>query len=402
MKQSISTVQCTLEVKFISDDDHIYHFDDSWNVTVDNFKFSKVNDDKLCVEFTIQTQLHKTEDDGLKVTVLPHEGLDEFKPELEKLEIILDVMTLHSGIPLAIVDGSYKFRGGGYISSSNPVTNNSTLHDITGLEKRYKSLLQNNDLTNAVRFYRLALIDKEYSGKSVKFWASLEALYKKEREKVGTIWNKLSIEEQNKLLKVIESLGIDEGLREKLINSLKFQKILTEKEMLSKSIKLMNTNGDMPQEDIKNLIRLWSKPRNLSAHGERIKRDDEERQDAVDDLDDTIEILLQSKVNPSMHAYFIGHPQDIEGAFWDTDDHTISKISAECWVKPTQWGLYLLENIGKYKNNDNGPLIYVSHDQIIEISKDIKSELSGIDHLPDDYKKAITKIQEKLNQQDRE
>lgn len=398
-KQLPSSVHCLIQIKAEAEDDHIYHFDDTWNITVDNFRFSKNGEDKLKVEFDFPSNLHEITDDGQRVTVIPHEGLEELQPQLEKLEVLLDIMSLHTGVPLAIVDGSYEFRGGGFGSSSNPVTNSLSLHDVHGLEKRYNNVIKNDELGNAIRLFRLALIDKEYTGKGIKFWAALEALYRKEKEGIATIWSTLSKEEQESLAKGIESLSIEQGLKDKLLGGLKYQKVLNDKEVLSEKIKLMNSSGDIPQEDIKKLLRWWSEPRNMSAHGQRIKRDDESRQDAIDDLEDTIETLLQTGLNPSMHAYFIGHPKDVEGGFWDENDHIISKISEDCWVQPTGWGNYLLENIGLHKVGNNGSLVYVTHDKVIEITADKRVELSDFSMLPKTYQETIVKIQKKLNKE---
>lgn len=397
-KQTLSSVHCSIQIKAVTEDDHIYHFDDTWNITIDNFCFSKHGDDKLKVQFDFQSNLHDMTDDGRRVTVIPHEGLEEFQPQLEKLEILLDIMSLHTGVPLAMVDGSYEFRGGGFGSRSNPVTNSLSLHDVRGLEKRYNNVIRNDDLGNAIRLFRLALIDKEFTGKGIKFWAALEALYRKEKEGIATIWSTLNNEEQKSLTETIQSLSSEQNLKDKLIGALKYQKVLTDKEVLSEKIMLMNSAGDIPQDDIKKLLRWWSEPRNMSAHGQRIKRDDETRHEAIDDLEDTMETLLQTGLSPSMHAYFIGHPNDVDGSFWDEKNHIINKVSQECWVHPTGWGNYLLENIGKHKISNNCPLVYVSHDKVIEITADNRIELEDISRLPKSYQETIVKIQKKLNQ----
>jgi len=36
-----------------------------------------------------------------------------------------------------------------------------------------------------------------------------------------------------------------------------------------------------------------------------------------------------------MYAYFIGHPDDVDQGFWDKNDSTITKMSKDCWIKPT-------------------------------------------------------------------
>ena len=175
----IRKITCRLSVRFVAEDDHVWHFDDSWNVVIGEFSLSNFGGEKLQVTFVFNADIVKTDKTGHSTLTIPYEGLNELQPYLEKLETILDLLTLHSGIPLAIEDGSFVFTGGGYGSSSNPVTNVSKLHDISGLQKRFANLIASgSDVGNALRFFRLSQIDKDYNGKAVKLWATLEALYK--------------------------------------------------------------------------------------------------------------------------------------------------------------------------------------------------------------------------------
>lgn len=392
-----SAVSCSLLVKTIAEDDHIYHFDDSWNLSVGGFQFTRRGDDRIKVQFSFQAQLRHIDEEGHSVTVMGDEGMDEMQPFLEKIESLLDIFTLYTGIPLAIEDGSFVISGAGMSTSSAPVVNTLTLHDVSGLQGRYSNLLADEDLANAARFFRLSLIDKEYTGKGIKFWAALEALYNGEKEKVPTVLSQIIPEEQAKIEELISTLKLDEDLKERLRGAIKYQKTVSDKDVLSQKIRIMNESGDISSDDVREFLRWWSGPRNLSAHGKRIRRDDEDRKEAVDDLKDTIEMLLQSEISPSMHAYFIGHPKDIDSGFWDENDHSVNKISESCWVKPIHWGTYLLEHIGHHKIGTNGPLVYVNHDKMIEVTREGRTELEDISHLPGEYQTAIKKVQAQLN-----
>lgn len=396
----IRKITCKLTVRFVSEDDHIWHFDDSWNVVIGEFSLSNIGGEKLQVTFVFDADNVKTDKTGHSTLTIPHEGLNELQPYLEKLEVILDLLTLHSGIPLAIEDGSFVFSGGGYGSSSNPVTNVSKLHDISGLQKRFANLAtSDSDVSNALRFFRLSQIDKDYNGKAVKLWATLEALYKGYEKGEETICKKLDKKEKKQIRDAINGQTKLSGEEKKrLIDTVFMQKLSSKSTLLSKKLKLMNSNGDYKEEEIKDLVAWWSDARNAPSHGERIKRDDEERQDAVDDCEDTVETLLESGVIPSMHAYFIGHPDDVDQGFWDKNDSTITKMSEDCWIKPTPWGTYLLENMGHHKVGNNMPLLYVSHDKIYELSRDGKTEISDISVLPKEYQEAVNKVQKKLNE----
>lgn len=396
----IRKITCKLLVRFVAEDDHIWHFDDSWNIVLSEFSFSNKGSEKLQVTFVFDADVVKTDSNGHSTITLPHEDLDELQQYLEKLEVILDLLTLHCGIPLAIEDGSFVFSGAGYGSSSNSVTNVSKLHDISGLQKRFANLVaSNSDVGNALRFFRLSQIDKDYNGKAVKLWATLEALYKGYEKGEDTICKKLDKKAKKQICDVINrQTKLSDEEKTRLIDTIFMQKLSSKSTLLSTKLKLMNSNGDYNQAEIKDLVAWWSDARNAPSHGERIKRDDEERQDAVDDCEDTVETLLESGVTPSMHAYFIGHPDDVNQDFWDENDSTITKMSKDCWIKPTPWGTYLLENMGHHKVGNNMPLLYVSHDKVYALSRDGNTEISDISTLPIRYQEAVNKVQKKLNE----
>lgn len=396
----IRKITCRLTVHFVAEDDYIWHFDDSWNVVIGEFSLLNIGGEKLQVIFVFDADIVKTDKSGHSTLTIPYEGLNELQPYLEKLETILDLLTLHSGIPLAIEDGSLVFIGGGYGTSSNPVTNVSKLHDISGLQKRFANLIAtDSDIGNALRFFRLSQIDKDYNGKAVKLWATLEALYKGYEKDEDIICKKLNKKEKKQIRDVINGqTKLSDEEKKRLIDTIFMQKLSSKSTLLSKKLKLMNSNGDYKEEGIKELVAWWSDARNAPSHGERIKQDDDERHDAVDDCEDTVETLLESGVNPSMHAYFIGYPSDVDQNFWDKKDSTITKMSKDCWIKPTPWGTYLLDNIGHHKVGNNMPLLYVSHDKVYELSQDGKAEISDTSTLPKEYQEAVNRVQKKLNE----
>lgn len=385
-------------MKFVAEDDHIWHFDDTWNISIGDFTIQNMGGDKLRVSFSFEADVISISEDGHSTLTIPHEGLDELQPHLERLETLLDLLTLHSGIPLSIEDGSLVFRGAGYTTNSNPVTNTKPLHDVSGLEARFTGLtVSENDVANALRFFRLSLLDKDYNGKAVKLWATLEALYKGYEKSEETICKKLTKKEKNEIRRVINSQEkLSDEEKKRLIDALFVQKLSSKSSLLSKKLNLMNSSGDYKEEEIRDLVAWWSDARNAPSHGERIKRDDEDRKDAVDDFEDTAEMLLQSSVNPSMHAYFIGHPKDVERGFWNKNDSTITKFTDDCWVKPTEWGTYLLEHMGKHKVGNNAPLLYVSHNKVYELSPTGNTEVTDIESLPQNYRDAVIKTQSKL------
>ncbi len=392
-----SSTSCSLLIKATAEDNHIYHFDDSWNLSIDGFKFTKSGDDRVKVNFSFQAQLHQVDDKGNLVTVIGDKNMDEIQPFLEKLESLLDILTLYTDVPLVIDDGSFVISGAGMSTLSNPVTNTLMLHDLSGLGSRYSHLQTNEDLSNAVRFFRLSLIDKKYSGKAVKLWAALESLYKEAKDEVPTIWSQMEVAEKQKLDDLINTFNLEEDLKDRLRGAIKYQKTLSDKDVLSRKVKLMNESGDISQNNVRKLIKWWSEPRNISAHGRIIRRDDVDRKEAVEDLENTLKMLLQSGISPSMHAYFIGHPKDVDQDFWDENDSTITKKTEDCWIKPTPWGTYLLENMRHHKVGDNMPMLYVSHDKVYELSRKGNTEVLDTSILPTHYQEAVKKVQKKLN-----
>jgi len=396
-----SKYHCSVLAKFISEDNQIWHFDDSWNVNIGGFQLQNHGGEKLKISFTFEAALTSISPDGRRTTIIADEDLDEFQPHRdEKLEVLLDLLSLHAGTPLAIIDGSFVIQGGGYGSSCSPVTNTLSLFDTSGLEKRYQNLLSNkNDLTNALRFFRLSLMDKDWNGKAIKLWATLEALYKGYELAEDPICRKLSRQEKKQIRNVINNQEkLSDREKQRLINTIFMQKLSSKSTLLSQRLHLMNEGGSYEEDEIAELVAWWSDARNAPSHGERIRPDDEERQNAVDDFEDTVEMLLQSGVTPAMHAYFIGHPDDVERGFWDKNDETITKETDDCWIKPTEWGRYLLENMGHHKVGSNMPLLYVSHDKAYELSREGITELVDISSLPEQYQVAIKKVQKKLNE----
>lgn len=397
----ISNVSCSLLVKFVAEDDHIYEFDDSWNVTIGEFQLLNQGGSRLLINFSFQAQLISVDKKGHSVTTIPHEELVEMQPYLEKIEILLDLLSLQTGTPLSIEDGSFKFRGAGFSSSSGPVTNINKLFDLAGVEQRYENLIKDKNLTNATRFFRLSQINKEYNGKATMLWASLEALYKGYEKGLKPIWNSLNKTDQKKLETIINSLPIGNTEKKRLLNALMYQVPSSKQELLSQKIKLMNSKGEHTEDYMNQLIKWWSGSRNYPAHGERIKRNDGDKQEAIDHLEDTLETLLQSNLAPSLHGYFIGHPRDMEGKFWDKDDYTTIKLSKRCWVKPSHFVLgatdQILRDIGHYKVHENEHLLFVSHNKVLSLSKKGVDELLDTSMLPKIFIEAVTRVQKKLN-----
>lgn len=400
----VSSVACSLLVKFVAEDDHIYNLDDSWNVTIGDFQLSNRGNTKLQIKFSFQAKLRSVDKKGHSTVLLPHEDLPEMQPYLEKLEILLDLLSLQVGIPLAIEDGSFEFNAVGYSTKSNPITNTSKLYDLIGLEKRYQNMLKNENLVNATRFFRLSQIDREYNGKAIKLWATLEALFKGYKREIKTIWSKLKQTDKNKLESIINSLPIKVKEKQSLLNAIRERKLLSPTELLSRKIKLMNSNGEYSERDTAGLVSWWSKSRNNPAHGERIKRNDEDKQDAIDDLENTLETLLEGDLTPSVYGYFIGHPDDVDGNLWNKDDHTIRKLSKRCWIKPSHLILgandQLFKDIGHHKVKDNAPFLFVSHNRIISMSKEAVIEVTDLDSLPKVFVNAVKRVQKKLNKEE--
>lgn len=397
----ISKVDCSLLVKFIAEDDHLYNFDDTWNVTIGEFQLLNRGSTRLQIRFSFRAQLKTVDNDGHSIITLMDQDSDVFSPYLEKIEVLLDLLSLQVGTPLAIEDGSFEFSGGGYITKSNPVTNTNKLYDLPGLEQRYRSLLKSKNLINATRFFRLSQTNKEYNGKATMLWASLEALYKGYEKGLKPIWNNLSKADQGKLESVINSLPIKSSEKKRLLNVVMYQTPLSKQELLSQKIKLMSNSGEYTEGYMTQLIKWWSGSRNYPAHGERIKRNDEDKQEAIDDLEDTLETLLESSLEPSLYGYFIGHPQDVENNFWDKDDYMIRKLSKRCWIKPSHFILgatdQLLRDIGHHKVRDNAPFLFVSHNKVMSLSKEGVNKITDISVLPKVFINAVNRVQKKLN-----
>jgi len=81
--KTMSNVICSLLVKFVAEDDHIYNFDDSWNVTIGDFQLSNRGDTRLQIRFSFQAKLRSVDKKGHSAVLLPHEDLSEIQPYLD-------------------------------------------------------------------------------------------------------------------------------------------------------------------------------------------------------------------------------------------------------------------------------------------------------------------------------
>ena len=403
-----SIVKCSILIKFFSSNNDIYRFEDSWNFVIDKYKFTKVDDLNVKIEFNYNEKLYDVKNKKISIAKIPGSSGEIFLNELDNVTSLVDLISLHVSQPLEIIYDSLEFSAetGATLAPKNDHT--VKISDIDNILSRYNNLLNKNNVRNSIRFFRLSKIDNDLNGKGIKLWATLEGLYSGFEKGNKPIFNNVSKDHYTELCKLIDGFNeISHEDRETLKKVIKDIKQFSKKQLLANKLDLMNEKGTLSKEEIEDLLDWWSSSRNLPAHGTRVKPMDDKAEDVIDDMEDTVTNVLFSSIKPPMYGYFLGDPADFKNkenqdnkTFLDyTKDCVAKKHYKDCVSWPTAWNDkdYLIKNVVFSKYGKNRPLLFITHDEVLNIEKNLTMSQEDIKKIPKRYQKVIVVLKEKLN-----
>lgn len=297
-------VQLIVELTSSTHKDH-YFFTDDWNFQIDKYVFKKKNNNELDISFSFDAALTRY-DDKKHITFqeTPSEHARKFQGEENRLETLLDLISLATGHGLRIKPDSYLFSCS--TSRDNPIINDLPIEkpDTSAAEKQYQKLVRNSSrkkgLIAALRAYRRSLWNEEPSDRVPKLYSALEQAYGQ-----GAGGNILSKEEVKKIGKFLESIGITIKKKGVILNQISRIPSKSPNEVLVEKIGLMNENGEVTEKEKRDLFGFWRKARSIPAHGSILPKRGESIQLLLHDLESTVEALLYGEVRPKLLYYFV-------------------------------------------------------------------------------------------------
>lgn len=392
----MNKVQVKLLIRFQSDEDNFHlKFSSDWNFSIDGFQFSFINENQVQVSFEYEAELSEEWADGQIAHRIPSEGDPEFEEKREKLEKVLDLISLSSGHGIKIQTGSATVSSRG-IGSSNPVENTRVvvLPDVEGITKRLEYVKRRNDkgLFNGLRSYRMSLSYEDSGEKIAKLWGVIEQLYSKTGGKM------FSSEELDKLKQLLNDWDVSPDFkREIVLTRAKDAPEISPMESMVAKVKLMDEEGDFSPEEIRKILSEWRKARSSTAHGGR-RSSSEEVDDVLWDIEQTVEALIGNQVYPKMIRYLLFQESDINKEFLERQGFLVSKLKDGYCAYAIRFGDF--EHYKTFLPNEltsNEASIYVvSHNEIHKLTK-TNTQLVGMDDLKEPIKGFISTLQNKIN-----
>lgn len=392
----MNKVQVKLLIRFQSDEDHFHlKFSPDWNFSIDGFQFSFINESRVQVSFEYEAELSEEWADGQMAHRIPSEGDPEFEEKREKLEKVLDLISLSSGHGIKIQTGSATVSSQG-IGSSNPVENTKVvvLPDVEGVTKRLEYVKRRNDkgLFNGLRSYRMSLSYQDSGEKIAKLWGVIEQLYSKAGGKM------FSSEELDKLKQLLNDWDVSPDFkREIVLTRAKDAPEISPMESMVVKVKLMDEEGDFSPEEIQKILSEWRKARSSTAHGGR-RSSSEEVDNVLWDIEQTVEALIGNQVYPKMIRYLLFQESNINKEFLERQGFLVSKLKDGYCAYAIRFG-----DFEHYKTflpselTSNEAQIYVvSHNEIHKLTK-TNTQLVGMDDLKEPIRGFISTLQNTIN-----
>lgn len=403
-----SIVKCSILIKFYSSDNDVYRFNDSWNFKIDKYQFKRIDDFNVKIEFCYSEKLYDVKNKKISIGKIPSRFSDIFVEELDRVVSLIDLISLHISQPLEIIYDSLEFSAetGATLAPKNDRT--IEISDIDDISSRFDYLLGKNNVRNSLRFFRLSQIDNDINGKGIKLWATLEGLYSGFEKGNKPILNNISEDHNVKLCELInEFYEISLEDKETLKRVIKDIKQFSKKNLLANKLDLTDEKGTLSKEETEKLLDWWSGPRNKPAHGARIKPMDKASEDAIEDMEDNTKMFLFDSIKPPMYGYFLGDPADFknkenqsENTFLDPrKDYSAQKHYDDCVSSPTSWDDkdYLIKHVLFNKYGENRPILFITHDKVMDIKANSNLSQENVKKLPKHYQKVIELLQKKLN-----
>lgn len=275
-----------------------YEFTDEWNMQIDVFHFEVNAEGELYVTFEFETELELDDPTFGRILDSPHyDNVDLIKMEY-KLDTLLDVIALETGgTGLRVMEDEYAFSWA-HMSASR-TKGSKKIHFPTSpkaAEERYINLRDDDEnLRDAMRFYRLNTLDEDDGERAVQLWSVIEKLYGNQpKEKYLTKTQLL------RLKAIMWLTGIPKQKHPKIFDALHNINPVNTLDLMSDRIKLKDQDGPISKKDLMDLLREWKKLRGYQGHGNYLLRSENLRW-TVWDIEDTVELFLESKVKPQMY-----------------------------------------------------------------------------------------------------
>lgn len=378
--------------------DHFY-FTDEWNCQIDKFNFRKISEKELEVSFNFQTALSRHGVNGVNVQEIPSEHTRKFQGEEDHLETLLDLISLSTGHGLRIRPDSYLFSCSNF--KTVPVTNDLSVEfpPVKDTERRYQKLIKNkynkSGLIAALRAYRQSLWNNEEPGERVpKLYSALEKMYGQ-----GIGGSLLTKDELKQIGSFLNSMGFSEEKKRPVMERVKSIPAKSINEILVDKINLMNTQGEVTNEEKRRLFSFWRKARSIPAHGDILAKRGTGILDLIFDLESTVEALLYGQVRPQLIHYVVFKEETLNNQFIEHKGKLIGKSKGYSYfaIRNDELKVYL-EHIGGQITHRPGSFVYlVSPNNIKKIDETGKGEEVISDSLDVDLKIIVAKIQKKIS-----
>jgi len=394
----MNKVQGKLLIRFQSDEDNNHlRFSPEWNFTIDAFHFTFIDKDHVQVSFEYEAESTELWSKKQVAYLIPSDRDPEFYKKKEKLENIIDLISLSTGHGIKVKTGSVTLSAQG-IGSSNPVENTKVvvLPDIDGITKRVACVKNRGErgLYNALRAYRMSLSYEQPEEKIAKLWSAMEQLYSKSGGRLFTD------EEYQKLEQFLnEWKELPEKKRVVLLQRVHDTPETSPMDSMVAKVKLMNEDGNLATTEVKAILSEWRSIRSSTAHGGR-GSNREVIDDVLWDIEGTVETLIGSQVYPKMIRYLFFRESDVNKDFLERQGILVRKVSNEYCayaIKYDEFDLYKSFLPNEITSSDACVYI-ISHNVIHKLTKTELQELE-VSQIDASVKNMLLKIQREINEE---
>lgn len=340
-----------------------YQFGDGWNFEINGFTFHTVEAVSLYVSYEFEYEIERDDPDFGKVLSGPHESDNELLEKEYELETLLDVIALEAGVGLRIETDTYSFIWG---NSSESMTTNGPISfdaNLGSIAERFTNLLNAEEsLQDALRFYRLNTLEDDLGERAMQLWTVIERLYGKQpNEKY------LSRDEVNTIMSCIEGSSIADEKHKKIRDALNYINPINTLDLLADRIKLKTQDGPMSASELKELLRYWKELRGSQGHGRYLLRS-EDLEFNIWDIEDTVELFLESKVSPKLYHVYIFRDSSL-GDDWKKHP-SLLKIGEWNIVPSRGAGLMGLANVMRHSLRDDKAVYIFDYARIIRVNRE--------------------------------
>lgn len=366
-----------------------YEFGSDWSFEINGFNFHRDEDANLYVSYEFEFEIERDDPNFGKVLSGPHESDNELLEKEYELETLLDVIALEAGVGLRIETDTYSFA---WQNSGESMTHNGPLNfgaNLDSITERFSNLLNADEsLQDAFRFYRLNTLEDDLGERAMQLWTVIERLYGKQPDE-----KYLSKEEINTIMGCIEGSDIAVEKHKKIRDALNYINPINTLDLLADRIKLKTQDGPMSETDLKELLSYWKKLRGSQGHGRYLLRS-EDLEFNIWDIEDTVELFLESKVSPKLYHVYIFKDSSL-GDAWKKHP-SLEKIGDWNVVPSRGADLTSLANVIKHSIRDDAEAYIFDYTRVIRVDRDGYAD-KPIDELDASVRSIVSDEQLKMN-----